>query len=139
MPELALMYCVGVIAALVIGICFGITQRSKYHGPSYLTLQKNLKKADLLWNELNLSIENISDPNIDWNLIEYKKARITSIFLTAGATALSWIGAGFLVLIWFSLKFLIHSREEKKLKSSEIAKRDLERSEILKILETIKN
>jgi hypothetical protein len=134
MPELALMYGVGVLVSLGIGIIFGIKQRSKYHQQEYLCLQNNLRKLNLRWSELNLSIERIPDGKLDMDLIEYNKARTTSFFLTSGAAALSWIGAGFLMIIWLSLKFLINSRDEKKLKNSEIAKVDLNNSEIQNLL-----
>lgn len=138
MPELAVMYSVGALVSMIVGIIFGLKQRAKYHDPANLCLQKNLRKIGYRWNELNLSVDKMPDSfDEDPDVIEYNKARFTSILFTTAAVAFSWLGLFFMILMWFSLKLLKKSRAEKALLASPLSLKELAAQDVINIFARI--
>lgn len=138
MPELVAMYSVGLVVSMIVGIIFGLKQRSKYHDPAIKHLQKNLRKIGFRWNELNLAVEKMpASFDEDPDLTEYKKARFTSILFTTAAVLFSWLGCFFLILMWFSLKLLNKSRVEKALLASPLSEKELAAQEVKEVFERV--
>ncbi len=123
MPELAAFYFVGFFASLTLGVVFGIFQRAKYHSKPYLLLQRNLKLVNLRWNDLNLSVEILT--NDHQQIKEYQKARLTSFSIIFVGVLLSWVGLFFLIVIWISLKLIGNSRLEKNIYASTLTSQEL--------------
>lgn len=138
MPELAAMYSVGAMVTLIVGIFFGLKQRAKYHNPAFKNLQKNLRKIGYRWNELNLAVDKMPEVlEEDPDIAEYKKARFTSIVFTMAAVAFSWLGCGFLILMWLSLKMLKKSKIESELLASPLVVNELAEQVVNEIFEQI--
>lgn len=150
MPELAAAFAIGSLVSLLLGLAFTITQLSKYKSNNYKTLQANLDKIDLRWNDLEASVspkimidgaeaEAVKKANRKQLVEEYKKARTTYAIFTIGAMALSWLGAMFLIVMWVSVKKLIKSRLERALFQSELTEKDLPREQVIQHWELLKN
>lgn len=137
MPELAAFYLAGLTVSLIVGVLFGLKQRSRYHSIQYEQLQKNLRRINLRWNDLNLSVEELKSSELDLEKTseqlqkeEYQKARISTILFVGFAAVLSWLGLIFLILIWVSLRVLGKSRTERNLFSSPLATSELDQKAV---------
>lgn len=151
MPELAAAFAVGSLVSLLLGFAFTITQLSKYKSNDYRTLQANLAKIDLRWNDLEASVSprELTSEGLEAEAIrkagrkqlveEYKKARTTYTIFTVGAMAFSWLGALFLIIMWVSVKKLIKSRLERALFQSELTEKDLPKEQVIQHWELLKN
>jgi|GEM_PF-5233493 hypothetical protein len=136
MPEIAFAYSIGFCVSLVLAIVFGLRLRKKYHSPSYLQLQSNLQKIGQRWNESEGRIEDFVEGK---QAREYHKARLTAMIVCTFAVALSWFGIFALIIVWLSMEVLATNQLERKVKSSELLKKDLSASEVTQIINEIKN
>lgn len=122
MPELAFIFLLGSVLALVAGVLFTLTQLSRYSSTPYRFLQQNLAKIQLYWNDLEGAVGPHGEQPSGR---EYRRARATYITFTVIAVLLSWLGFVFLLLMWLSIRKLVKPRLETELFRSELAQRDL--------------
>ncbi|MGZ3692155.1 MAG: hypothetical protein ACXVAX_11675 [Pseudobdellovibrio sp.] len=122
MPELAAAYSIGFLITLITSLIFTALQLKRYSSKAYLQLQKNLELIDLQWNDLNGSLQEPKEKQIE---SEIKKARHTYFIIAFIASILSWFGLFFLILMWVSVKKLIKNRLEVYLFTSSLAQSDL--------------
>ncbi|AGH95971.1 hypothetical protein [Pseudobdellovibrio exovorus] len=135
MPELALIFAAGCLASLITGLLFSFFQLSRYRWVKYRTLQKNLVKIGLRWNDL----EGVVSDNEDGHtMAEYKKARTTYTIFTVVAVMLSWVGCALLLLIWISIRMLVKSGLETAIFASDLASQELTEAQVKEKWETLR-
>ncbi len=123
MPELFFIFVLGSLVSLMTGGLLIFLQLSKYKSKNYLLLQKNLKKINLRWNDLEGDTETFSDVSEE---NEIQKARTTYILFCLVGVILSWLGFFILLIIWISIKKLIVNRLERQLFNSELISHELD-------------
>ena len=136
MPEIAFAYSIGFFVSVILALIFGVRQRKKYHAPDYLCLQANLYKINKRWNESEGRVEDFTEGKQER---EYHKARVTVMIVCTFTVALSWFGIFALAVIWLSMEVLAKSNFERKIKNSELMKKDLSAIEVTQILSEIQN
>ena len=127
MPELAFVFSIGCLGALVASIFFYISELRFYKRLDFLTLQQNLKCIDLRWNQLSGQIESYTENSFR---DEMSKARRTYLIFGFASVVLSWVGLLFLVTIWLSLKLMIKNRLFNALIFSTLAETALTKAEV---------
>lgn len=128
MPELAFIFVLGSVLALVAGVLFTLTQLSRYGSIPVRFLQQNLEKIQLRWNDLEGAVAPYENGVADR---EYRRARATYLTFTVIAVFMSWLGFIFLLLMWLSIRKLVKPRLETELFRSELAQRDLPAEAVL--------
>ena len=131
MPELAAVFLLGSVFSLVTAALFTFWQMRHYSSLKFQTLQKNLAKIGLRWNDLNSGAEEVSEGH--QKLLEEKeRSRAFHTYLIFGTigVVLSWFGLFLLLMMWVSLKKLVKSRLEERLFDGELVMKDLDAVEV---------
>ncbi|MGE0634095.1 MAG: hypothetical protein AB7O96_16895 [Pseudobdellovibrionaceae bacterium] len=131
MPELALMYAVGLGVNLILAAIHLLLQLRKLHSLDLLKIQENLSKVNLIWSDREGRLRNKAEYNAE---VEWKKQKKTIILTGAFCSLLSWPGLGLQFLIMLSIRFLARPRLEKILWSSQLAEMSLDEKTVASFL-----
>ena len=130
MPELAAVFLLGSVLSLVTAGLFTFWQMQHYQSYKFQTLQKNLGKIGLRWNDLNSGAEEISEGREEK---EKSRALLTYIIFGIIGVVLSWFGLFLLLMMWVSLKKLVKSRLEERIFDGELVLKDLEAPDVARL------
>lgn len=131
MPELAMMYAVGIGINLLLMATHLFLQNKKNQSTEYTTLQNNLHKAGFAWSdrEGRLLKKQDHDAESDW-----KKQKKTIILVGLFCAFLSWPGLAMQFLTMLSIRFFARPRLEKVLWDSDLAKTNLSNDQVTNFL-----
>ena len=136
MPELAAFFLLGALVTGLTGGLFTFWQLKHYRSEKYQTLQANLEKIGLRWNDLNSAPEDFSEGRFEK---EKSRALLTYVIFSVIGVVLSWLGVILLLMMWVSLKKLVKSRLEERVYGGELVLSELPASDVTRIWSELTN
>ena len=123
MPELALVFFIGMITTLIFNLIHIWKVQKHFYSQKYLQIQENLKHAQKYWSAANSEILTLTSTDQQQNLIkkDQQKTKNSAFILLGLTTFMSWFGFLLFLLYIFSMYKIARPRIEQKLFSSSIA------------------
>ena len=132
LPEMAVSYSIGLLPNLGATGLHLYLHRRKMLSPGMKQLRHNLSQIHCYWNDSKNRIENLRKNSFQEDLWAYQKG----VFIFGALCFfMSWLGFFIQVMIMVSLRYIVISRFEQEIFSSELAAKSLATNEITSFLE----